>query len=231
MRGKSISSPAMKNRNASPNWPRNSISVVWCVRPRTCGPTMIPSRISTTTTGTRTCSGRSTTNGAAAATTATISSDPVSTDSMGAASYPAGRAPRREEGRRRRAGRAARASRASWRGPRLLSDPERAPHERVDPAEVRVGAGREVARRRPRVGARRGGCEAGAEAERGRVEVDGPVGERVGDAGAAVAGRRARGDRVLDALGRLASSLTNVRLWPCWISGQLRLRLFRSPAE
>src|SRR5690348_8949824 len=62
-------------------------------------------------------------------------------------------------------------------------DAERAPHERVDPAEVRVGAGREVPRRRPGHPARGGRS---ALAELTRVEDDLAVGDRVRDAGVPV---------------------------------------------
>ena len=77
-------------------------------------------------------------------------------------------------------------------------DAERPAHERVDAAEVRVGPGAEVRRRRPRVAVGRGGEALGPEAELAGVEVDAPVGERIGDPRRPVAGRPAGGDRVVD---------------------------------
>ena len=90
------------------------------------------------------------------------------------------------------------ARRRTARGAALPLDPERAAHERVDAAEVRVGARREpagvdhVSRLAAAVKPR------GPEAELAGVEVDRAVGERVGDPGRRGAGRRARGDGVED---------------------------------
>src|SRR5262245_7174094 len=74
--------------------------------------------------------------------------------------------------------------------PSVGDDAERTPHERVDPAEVRVGARRQVPRRRPRHPARGGRS---AVAELTGVEDDLAVRDGVRDAGAAVARRGAVG--------------------------------------
>ena len=52
IRSKSISIPARKNRNASPKVESASMKLSVSARPSTCGPTMIPRKISTTTIGT-----------------------------------------------------------------------------------------------------------------------------------------------------------------------------------
>src|SRR6187549_1483858 len=72
----------------------------------------------------------------------------------------------------------------------------------MDAAEVRVGARVRELRGRVLV---RAGCDLAAElepeAQLARVELEGPVGEGVADAGALVAGRLARGDAVPGLLG------------------------------
>ena len=80
----------------------------------------------------------------------------------------------------------------------LLLDAEGAAHERMDPAEVRVGAGLEVLRRREAVGAGRGDRRIGP--ERAGLELNRAVRDRIGDARGLVAGGLARGDRVVDPL-------------------------------
>src|SRR6185436_5921676 len=72
---------------------------------------------------------------------------------------------------------------------------ERTSHERVDPAEIRVGAGWHVGGRRPRVDT---GCRLVGDAELAGVEHDLRVGERECDAGLPVARKAARGNRVPD---------------------------------
>src|SRR5262249_48675675 len=77
---------------------------------------------------------------------------------------------------------------------------EGSPHERMYPAEVRVGAGRQILRGLPgvAVGGRRPRDTAvvPVEAELARVEGHRPVGDRVGDAGPGGAGVLAGRDRV-----------------------------------
>src|SRR5215218_5605291 len=68
----------------------------------------------------------------------------------------------------------------------------------MHPAEVRVGTGADGLRGSPGDPLRRGGAALGAEAEVAGVEPDRAVGERVGDAGGAVAGRATARDRVED---------------------------------
>src|SRR4051794_32265112 len=101
-----------------------------------------------------------------------------------------------------------------WRARRLdqlpgsadgsVDDLERAAHERVDAAEVGIGADGEVGRGRPLVLAadrRTTGDGVGLGAELAGVELLIGIGERVRDAGRLVAGRLAGSDRVPEAFG------------------------------
>src|SRR5438046_9633335 len=85
---------------------------------------------------------------------------------------------------------------STTRGSGLRLNPEAAPHERVDAAEVSVGAGRKVLRRLPGDLADRGGAERRVGAELPRVERPRAVRDRIGNSGAAVTGRLAGRDRV-----------------------------------
>src|SRR5436190_16375635 len=77
-------------------------------------------------------------------------------------------------------------------------DPERTPHERVDPAEVRVRAHRQVGGRLPRLLVVERCQPRQPEAELPGVEGTGAIGDRVAHPGRQVAGRLAGRDRVRD---------------------------------
>jgi hypothetical protein len=72
-RAKSISSPARKSTNASPISAMTEIAASSCTTPSTDGPATMPATISSTTDGRRTLGARPSRNGAAKATTATMS--------------------------------------------------------------------------------------------------------------------------------------------------------------
>jgi hypothetical protein len=71
MRPRSISIPARKNRNASPNWLKPETTESTRTSPSTCGPATRPSSTSTTATGTVTRGTRSTRSGASTASAST----------------------------------------------------------------------------------------------------------------------------------------------------------------
>src|SRR2546423_12037471 len=81
---------------------------------------------------------------------------------------------------------------------RLLLDAECAAHERVDAAEERVGARREVGGGLPGLLVVERRQAPRAEAQLPGIEAAAAVGERVADAGREVARREAGGDRVRD---------------------------------
>src|SRR5205085_6159643 len=78
----------------------------------------------------------------------------------------------------------------------LRSDAEGPAHERVDPAEVGVGAGSQPPWRPPAEPMNRGQ----AVPQLPGVELEPAIRDRIGDARGSVARRTARGDRVVDAL-------------------------------